>query len=60
METQDQDNKLNPEYERGFIDGMKTQAQRQADSNDAYVAGWNAAIEMAAAQAAMFIRSMRK
>jgi hypothetical protein len=59
MENQE-DNKLDPEYERGFIDGMKTQAQRQANSNDAYVAGWNAAIEVATTQVAMFLRSMRK
>ena len=34
-------------YKAGFIQGMKMQAQRQADANDMYVSGWNSSIEMA-------------
>ena len=34
-------------YKDGFVQGMKTQAQRQVDENAMYVSGWNSGIEMA-------------
>lgn len=34
-------------YEAGFIQGMKMQAQRQADENAMYISGWNSGLEMA-------------
>ena len=34
-------------YREGFIQGMKMQAQRNADANDMYVSGWNSGLEMA-------------
>ena len=34
-------------YKAGFVQGMKTQAQRQVDENAMYVSGWNSSIEMA-------------
>ena len=34
-------------YNAGFVQGMKMQAQRQADENAMYISGWNSGIEMA-------------
>ena len=34
-------------YREGFVQGMKMQAQRQADENAMYISGWNSGIEMA-------------
>ena len=34
-------------YKAGFVQGMKMQAQRQADENAMYISGWNSGIEMA-------------
>ena len=34
-------------YKEGFVQGMKMQAQRQADDNAMYISGWNSGIEMA-------------
>lgn len=34
-------------YNDGFVQGMKMQAQRQADDNAMYISGWNSGIEMA-------------
>jgi hypothetical protein len=34
-------------YNAGIVQGMKLQAQRQADENAMYISGWNSGIEMA-------------
>lgn len=46
---------LHPEYERGFIAGMQMQAQRQANMNDMYTAGWNEGIRSAMSHALTII-----
>ena len=42
---------VHPEYERGFIQGMQMQAQRQAFQDEMYTAGWNEGIRSAMQQA---------